>query len=70
MITAADIALVARQHDIPHWLAAGLAADVVLGERIRADRLRRDRFPQREKRRHQLAILAHVIEREEREQCQ
>ena len=55
--------LVARQHDLPFWLAAGIAADVALSQALRAERRH---FPRLEKRQNQIAILAHLIEREER----
>jgi hypothetical protein len=61
MITTADIDRVARQHDLPLWLAAGIAADVVLRERIRAERRR---FPRLESRRARTALLGHLLEQE------
>jgi hypothetical protein len=57
------IELVARQHDLPRWLAQGIAADVGLSQALRAER---SHFPRLERRRNQTAILAHLIEREER----
>jgi hypothetical protein len=59
--------LVARQHDIPPWLAQGIAANVALSEALRAER-RRVHCPRLERRRNQSVILAHLIEREEKEQ--
>jgi hypothetical protein len=63
VIRNADITRVAKQQSLPLWLAQGIAAEVVLGMRLRRHR---ERFPQRERRARQLALLGHMIEREER----
>jgi hypothetical protein len=60
------INLVARQNDIPPWLAQGIAANVALSEALRAER-RRVHCRRLERRRNQSVILAHLIEREERD---
>lgn len=62
MIRDADIARVAKQQSLPLWLAQAIAAEVVLKAQLR----RRHRSRQRERRANQLAVLAHMIEREER----
>lgn len=64
MITTADISRVARQHDIPPWLAAGIAADVSLSKRLRAERRR---CPRLEPRRAQTALLGELLAKEGRE---
>ena len=66
MITTTDIARVARQHDLPPWLATAIAADVVLNERIQAER--RNRRPRLERARSRAALIGHIIEREENDQ--
>ena len=62
MICNTDIARVAKQQSLPFWLAQGIAADVVLSMELRRQR---ERFPQRERRSNQLALLGYLIEREE-----
>jgi hypothetical protein len=54
VISPALIAMVARQHDIPIWLAQAITANVALGERLRAER---QRFPRRAVRMRRLALL-------------
>ena len=65
MISNTDILRVAQEQDIPPWLVQGIAADVGLSDAIRNER--RGRFPRLETRRNKTAILAHLIEREEKE---
>jgi hypothetical protein len=65
MIAAADIKRVAQQFDLQLWQAQGIAADVALAEALRAERRQ---FPRLERRRNQIALLGHLIEREEKEQ--
>lgn len=60
MISPADVARVARAHDLPPWVAAGIAADVVLSERIRAERRRPLLAPRKQR----AALLGQLLERE------
>jgi hypothetical protein len=59
VITTADVARVARQYDLPPVVAYGLAADVALGARIRAERSRL------KPRKARSELLTHILEREE-----
>jgi hypothetical protein len=66
MFTETQIAMVARQERIPVLVAQALAAKVTLEEALRAERRRRDRSPGLERRRNQVRLLSHLLEREER----
>jgi hypothetical protein len=59
------ISLVARQQDIPPWLAQGIAANVGLSEAIRSGR--RDQFPKLERAQNMTTLIGQILEREDRE---
>jgi hypothetical protein len=66
MMSERQIAMVARQHGLPLVVAQALAAKVTLQEALRAERRRRERFPELERRQNQVRLLSHLLEREER----
>jgi hypothetical protein len=66
LLPSAVVAQVAKRDGVPLLVAQDLAARAVLNAALQAESRHRDRFPGLERRRNQLAILAHLIEREER----
>jgi hypothetical protein len=68
VIRGADIARVAGQESLPLWLAQAIAADVVLSEQLRGERLGRERFPGRERCSNELALLGHLLAKEEQDE--
>ncbi len=68
MISESQIAMVARQHGLPLVVAQALAAKVTLQEALRAERRRRERFPELERRQNQVRLLSQARTRGESEQ--
>jgi hypothetical protein len=66
LLLSAVVAAVAEREGVPLLVAQDLAARAVLNAALRSERRHRARFPRLEKRQSQTAILAHLIEREER----
>ena len=66
-LPGAVVAAVADREGVPTLVAHDLAARAVLNAALQSERRHRDRFPGLERRRNRLAILAHLLEKEDRD---